>query len=49
VDESTGKRVAQALKEGYGDTISVIGKMRGAKDEEVIQRAIERAIRKKAI
>jgi len=41
VDESTGKKVAQALKHKYSDTISVIDEMPGAKDREIIERAIE--------
>ena len=40
VDESTGEKVARAIcSEGF-DTISVIEKMRGARDLEIIRKAI---------
>ncbi len=57
VDESTGKKVAQAIQEEGYDTISVIDEMRGAGDFEIIKKAIreeriivtEKQIRKRSI
>jgi len=41
VDESTGLKVSEELKQMGFDTVSVIETMRGAEDIAVIQKAIE--------